>query len=175
MTLHFFISRNSLSTYPTHATSVTMRNPSIRGKHKLEKQCILLILFYQFLALMELFSFMRARLSSLTNLLRSSKGRLSISFLRSSLNAGHLSSRCHSQLGYSESGKTFGSAPSLRMLAPTTVVDLTSLLSVSFGASDAALPPLAPFFALPAPAENILFSVALTTPLLPTTPVNNLM
>lgn len=75
-------------------------------------------------------------------------------FLLSSLNAGFLSSRCPSQSGYSESGKTLGSTPSLRIFAPTTVVDLTSLLSVdAFGASDAP-PPLEPFFAFP--TANVL-------------------
>ncbi|CDP01558.1 unnamed protein product [Coffea canephora] len=61
---------------------------------------------------------------------------------------------CDSHSRYSESGKIFGSAPSLRILAPTTVVDLTSLLRVdSFGAS-AAAPPLEPFFAFPLAGEG---------------------
>ncbi|KAK6928484.1 hypothetical protein RJ641_007075 [Dillenia turbinata] len=110
--------------------------------------------FYQFLALIELFSLILARLSSLTNRFSSSYGRVFIFFLLSSLNAGCLSSRCQSQSGYSESAKTLGSVPSLRILAPTTVVDLTSLLSVdAFGASPAA-PPLEPFF-LPPPTANV--------------------
>ncbi|KAK6913019.1 hypothetical protein RJ641_022620 [Dillenia turbinata] len=104
----------------------------------------------------KLFSLILARLSSLTNRFSSSYGRLSIFFLLNSLNAGCLSSRCQSQSGYSESAKTLGSVPSLRILAPTTVVDLTSLLSVdAFGASPAA-PPLEPFFALPPPTANVL-------------------
>ena len=81
-------------------------------------------------------------------------------FLLNSLNAGRLSIKCHSQSGYSESGRILGSAPSLRIFAPTTVVELISLLRIySFGASLAALP-LEPFFALP--LENVRW---LTTPI----------
>eukprot|EP01018_Ginkgo_biloba_P026210 Gb_31355 [translate_table: standard] len=45
-----------------------------------------------------------------------------------------------------------GSVPSFRMLAPTTVLALSSLLIV--GAFGASVPPLAPFFDLAAAAAN---------------------
>ncbi|KAF7819460.1 hypothetical protein G2W53_024915 [Senna tora] len=93
----------------------------------------------------ESFSLILARL---TKRFRSALGSLSILFLRNSLGAGCLSSKCHSQSEYLESGKIFGSPHSLRMLAPTSVVDLTSLVRVEALGASVGPPPLDSFFAL---------------------------